>query len=200
MIIYLYIKQHRITTLKYFGATRKNPWKYNGSGTKWRSHLKKHGRFIDTLVVYQFDTPELCNEFALRFSRENNIVKSKEWANYIEEDAFGGNSKLPNNARFGCNNHFFGKTHTEAVKEKLRNYRKNSIMSKKQKEKMIKDLTGVPKSSIHKKKISEYSETRKWIVNKEGVRKHATNIHDPRVVSGEFQLGRVWKLKPNPHS
>ena len=40
MIIYLYLKQHNITGLKYFGKTEQNPYKYKGSGIYWLRHLK----------------------------------------------------------------------------------------------------------------------------------------------------------------
>lgn len=88
MIIYLYVKQHTVTKLKYFGVTRKpNPFTYRGSGRYWQRHISKHGaNFIKTLEVWGFDDPELCREFAVKFSLENNIVESDEWANLVIED------------------------------------------------------------------------------------------------------------------
>lgn len=86
-MIYLYIKQHTVTGLKYFGRTIKNPFVYKGSGVYWRRHIKKHGdQHVVTLEVYGFDTQEQCTEFALKFSNQHNIVESKEWANQIPED------------------------------------------------------------------------------------------------------------------
>lgn len=86
-MIYLYIKQHNITGLKYFGRTIKNPFIYKGSGGYWRRHIKKHGEeHVLTLEVYGFDTQEDCTEFALKFSELNDIVESKDWANQIAED------------------------------------------------------------------------------------------------------------------
>ena len=87
-MIYLYVKQHSITGLKYFGRTEsKNPFQYNGSGIYWRRHYNKHGKqYIKTLEIYGFDNQDLCTEFALKFSLENNIVKSSDWANLIIED------------------------------------------------------------------------------------------------------------------
>ena len=92
MIIYLYIKQHSITKLKYFGkTTSKNPFKYPGSGTYWKNHTKKHGKeYVKTIELWGFDDQELCTEFALKFSEDNNIVESKEWANKIPEDGLNG--------------------------------------------------------------------------------------------------------------
>jgi hypothetical protein len=91
MIIYLYLKQHKITGLLYFGKTINPKYeKYIGGGKYWRRHLKQHGKFIDTLCVWEFDNQEECTEFALRFSKENDIVNSKEWANISEENGLDG--------------------------------------------------------------------------------------------------------------
>jgi hypothetical protein len=99
MNIYLYVKQHSVTKLKYFGKTIKpDPYKYNGSGTYWSNHFKKHGKdHIKTLEVWGFDDQELCTEFALKFSEEHNIVESPEWANMVPENAVGGgqNKNMP---------------------------------------------------------------------------------------------------------
>ena len=90
---YLYIKQHRITGLKYFGKTTKiDPVKYPGSGKHWTPHIKKHGRDqVDTIWFQLFLIKEECTEYAVRFSIENNIVSSKEWANQMIEDGLTGN-------------------------------------------------------------------------------------------------------------
>ena len=40
---YLYVKTHKVTGLKYLGQTSKDPFKYNGSGTRWTNHIKKYG-------------------------------------------------------------------------------------------------------------------------------------------------------------
>jgi len=91
MIIYLYVKQHTITGLKYFGKTTEiDPFKYRGSGRHWTRHLKKHGNSIKTLDIWGFDDIKLCSEFAIQFSTKNNIVESKEWANEIPENGITG--------------------------------------------------------------------------------------------------------------
>ena len=105
MTIYLYIKQHSITGLKYFGKTINDPFTYDGSGTHWKNHINKHGReHIKTLHVYKFNDQEAATEFALKFSIDNDIVESLEWANQV-----------PENALDSWNNHdkFRGKTYEE---------------------------------------------------------------------------------------
>lgn len=52
-MIYLYVKTHNETNLKYFGKTIRDDYeKYSGSGKHWKSHLKKHGNNIKTVLVF----------------------------------------------------------------------------------------------------------------------------------------------------
>ena len=89
-MITLYIKTHRITGLKYFGyTTRKDVDQYKGSGIYWRQHIKKHGNDANTEIVAVFENIDEASSFAINFSKENNIVKSDEWANLMEEDCRG---------------------------------------------------------------------------------------------------------------
>jgi hypothetical protein len=88
----LYIKQHSITGLKYFGKTTRNPYKYNGSGDYWTNHIKKHGRkhIITTWVSEPYIDSNTISEFALAFSKDNNIVESSGWANLKPENGLNG--------------------------------------------------------------------------------------------------------------
>lgn len=89
---FLYIKIHTKTGLKYFGKTTKNPEKYIGSGIHWKNHIKKHGKeFVETLWYELFTDMELCKQYAINFSIENDIVNSNEWANLMIEDGMTGN-------------------------------------------------------------------------------------------------------------
>lgn len=89
---YLYIKRHSITGLKYFGKTKQDPYEYIGSGRHWRNHINKHGKmFIETLWISEpYTDAELIKEAALKFSIENDIVNSLEWANLKLEDGLDG--------------------------------------------------------------------------------------------------------------
>jgi len=88
---YLYIKQHKITGLKYFGKTTKDPLTYLGSGKHWRRHIKKHGiKFVETIWHQLFINKEELIKYALDFSKNFDIVNSKEWANLKEENGLDG--------------------------------------------------------------------------------------------------------------
>ena len=109
----LYIKQHSVTGLKYFGkTTAKDPYKYNGSGADWTDHIKKHGRkHVITIRIFGPFTDSIAiSKFALAFSRDNNIVESELWANQKSENGLDGNPK--------------GSTHSDASKKKMSDAKK----------------------------------------------------------------------------
>ena len=93
-MLYLYVKTHRQTRLKYFGkTTRHDPHSYRGSGKHWRRHIKKHGYDVETEIVGEFENLEEGMKYALKFSKENNIIESDEWANLILENGLDGKPK-----------------------------------------------------------------------------------------------------------
>lgn len=92
----LYIKQHNVTGLKYFGKTVQDVDKYNGSGIYWTRHLAIHGYDVTTLWSKTFYDKNELIEYALNFSKDNNIVEAvdengnKIWANLKIEDGLAG--------------------------------------------------------------------------------------------------------------
>lgn len=98
-MIYLYVKTHTKTGLKYFGYTKAdNPYQYKGSGLYWRNHCRKHGNHISTKVIGKFSDKEkeAARSFALEFSIQHNIVKSNDWANLKLEVLDGGFDHINN--------------------------------------------------------------------------------------------------------
>jgi hypothetical protein len=91
MTIYLYVKTHSKTGLKYLGQTSSNdPHKYPGSGMYWKSHLKKHGLDYTTEILKECQTKTELKEWGIYYSKLWNVVESKDWANLTEESGLGG--------------------------------------------------------------------------------------------------------------
>ena len=89
--IYLYVKTHSKTGLKYLGKTaQKDPHKYRGSGTYWKAHLKKHGATYSTEILHEFQTNDEVETWGLYYSELWNVVESTEWANLKPEAGDGG--------------------------------------------------------------------------------------------------------------
>ena len=110
MSIYLYLKTHNKTGLKYLGKTEQDPYKYKGSGRVWQDHLKKHGYDVTTKILYETDSLDDFINVALDYSNKWNIVESKEFANLVPEAGQSGTGEL---------NPFYGKRHTEEHKRYL---------------------------------------------------------------------------------
>jgi hypothetical protein len=97
---WLYIKRHRLTGLKYFGKTVRDPIKYIGSGRYWKKHIKAHGRDVETLWCELFTEKDSLVEFAELFSDIFNIVEEvdtngkKCWANEIPENGLHGGQNI----------------------------------------------------------------------------------------------------------
>lgn len=91
-MIYLYVKTHNKTGLKYLGKTKHNPHKYQGSGTYWKRHIKKYGYDVTTEIVFQSDDIQTFKQKCIYYSILWNIVESSEWANLVEENGVGGSN------------------------------------------------------------------------------------------------------------
>lgn len=95
MTIYLYVKTHNKTGLKYLGKTKNNPYKYLGSGTRWIRHLKIHGYDVKTEIIHECQNNEEVKNWGSYYSKKWDIVNSDDWANLKEETGDGG--YCPNN-------------------------------------------------------------------------------------------------------
>lgn len=91
MTIYLYVKTHNKTRLKYLGKTKKDPYTYLGSGVDWKSHLKEHGAEHTTEILKECNTNSELSYWGRYYSKLWNVAKSAEWANRIPETGGGAN-------------------------------------------------------------------------------------------------------------
>jgi hypothetical protein len=102
----LLVLTHNVTGLKYFCKTSQFDivHRYKGSGVYWKRHMRVHGRDVTAGVLGIYFEQDRCVAAALKFSQENEIVKSREWANSILENGLDG-------AGLGSANHRYGKPH-----------------------------------------------------------------------------------------
>jgi hypothetical protein len=104
MIIYLIVKTHNITGLKYLCKTiRKDYEKYTGSGIYWKKHLKIHGKSISTTLIRECMSTQEVKEWGLYYSNLWNIVEERDingkktWANMKPEEGDGNSSEYAKN-------------------------------------------------------------------------------------------------------
>lgn len=89
MPIYLYVKTHNKTGLKYLGKTTQDPYRYKGSGKYWKLILKTEGTDHTTEIIKECDTIEELKEWGLYYSNLWDVVKSDRWANLKPEEGDG---------------------------------------------------------------------------------------------------------------
>jgi hypothetical protein len=126
---YIYVKTCNHCDLKYIGKstkkTRKQVEKYSGSGDYWLIHLKKYNSSFKTDILRYFNQDEKyeCIYFCTQFSKENNIVKSKKWANLKIENGLDGGGikgrKLSKEHKKNIGNGNRGKKRNKELKKKL---------------------------------------------------------------------------------
>ncbi len=79
--------------LSYLGmTTKKDPFKYKGSGKYWKLHLKKHNlnpEDIITEILFETTVQSELKEKGLYYSKLYNIIESDQWANLIFETGEG---------------------------------------------------------------------------------------------------------------
>jgi hypothetical protein len=130
-MIYLYLKEHKQTGMKYLGQTKRDPFKYKGSGKYWRRHIKAHGNDVTTTILGEYSNNEELRKAGEYYSQLWDIVDSDEWANLRPETGDGGGDPRLCEAyqtkwkegvfgRSGENNPNFGRTMSDENKKAMR--------------------------------------------------------------------------------
>lgn len=155
-MIYLYIKTHNVTGLKYLGKTTRDPYKYKGSGKRWTNHINKHGNDVTTEIIGTFNTNEELKQFSEKLSEELDVVNSNDWANLMPETGSGGNtSQYIDYTRI---NHGKGQTYEEryGIEKALElKQLRSKKLSETRKGKTYKQIHGADCAELLRKKRSE---------------------------------------------
>lgn len=157
----LYVKTHNVTGLKYLGQTKRNPFKYDGSGKYWKSHLNKHGKNVSTTILLSTESKEELSETGLFFSNLWNIVESDEWANLKPEEGDGGWSGHPGP--------WLGRTQSPESNAKRSATQQGVKKSKAHKAAIGKALKGRVFSESHRRKLSEAAGNGRWAGERNGM-------------------------------
>lgn len=168
MTIYLYVKTHNKTGLKYLGKTKsKDPHKYQGSGDIWKEHIKEYGYDVTTEILQECQTSSELSKWGRYYSSLWDIVNDSKWANKIPETGGGHYSGFSENRLKSVTKSLKGVPKTEEHKLKLRGKRGKQKHPKKsganmsrvirdhQKTAISLSLKNIPKTENHKKKIAE---------------------------------------------
>ncbi len=103
MEVELYVKEHNVTGLKYFGKHKvcsTSIYDYSGSGKDWVPHLEEYGNDVTThsVGIWDENDPEL-EYAALGISALFDIVNSDEWANMKPENGTDGGWEYVNSIK-----------------------------------------------------------------------------------------------------
>ena len=173
MVIYIYVKTHLDTGLKYLGKTNNpNPHTYKGSGLRWMRHIEKHGYNVKTEILRECYTNDEVREWGLYYSNLLNVVESDEWANIKPESGNGGiyvkeiaekisksntGKKRSDEAKEKMRQAAIGKIFTEEHRKKLSEARRNRSIkyqhSEETKRKIKESQVGRPLTEEHKAKL-----------------------------------------------
>lgn len=123
-MIYLYVKTHNKTGLKYLGKTVQDPFKYKGSGKRWRNHIKVHGDDVTTEILLITESVEELKETGKFFSKIFHVKSSSDWANIKDEEGDGGdywsNLERPPETKQKIKLSLTGRTRNEETKAKIK--------------------------------------------------------------------------------
>lgn len=199
MPIYLYLKTHNTTGFKYLGKTISNdPYSYQGSGTVWKRHIKKHGYDVTTEILLETDDPVKLKEVGIYYSNLWNIVESRDFANIVPEMGDGGAQLWNTESRQKVSNAHKGRKHTEEAKKNYSKAQQNQAqhLSKKLKEylsipenyqKRCNQLTSIWSNPKHREKMSTTMSSLKWC--NDGVRNYRKSTIPDSMVAGKLHHG-----------
>lgn len=91
-MIYLYLKTHNVTGIKYLGKTTRDPFKYKGSGKYWKRHLSVHGHDVTTHILAECSSAAELRVVGEYYSKLFDVVNDPTYANLRDETGDGGDT------------------------------------------------------------------------------------------------------------
>jgi len=190
MTIYLYVKTHNKTGVKYLGKTsNKDYQKYTGSGKRWLSHLDTHGYDFSTEILRECKDHDELSHWGRYYSKLWNIVEDPQWANLIPETGGG-----------------YGKKHTNKTKKKISDLQKRQYESG-QRVPWNKGKTGIYSDEANKKRSDSLKDSYKKSPRKPPTIETKKKISNSREGKGlgpksletriKIGLGNKGKKRPN---
>jgi hypothetical protein len=156
MLLYLLVKEHNLTGLKYLCKKSAHSFdecvKYKGSGVYWKKHLTKYGNDVKTTCLFVTEDKQVFKKIATKYSKEYDIVNSKQWANLTIEEGQGGNTVVDKKLHgkktsLGLHKSEVREKHLKHLEIHIKNIQ--PLAAKAAKEKM----TGVAKTEQHKQNM-----------------------------------------------
>jgi len=166
--IYLYLKTHNKTGLKYLGKTVQDPFKYRGSGKRWINHINHHGYDVSTEILFQSTDANEIKEKGIYYSNLWHIVESTEFANLKIEEGDGGwltwnKTSEAQAARLKGRKSAGGtKNWTEESYEKVRDAGRKSFLGKRHTDETKKIISEKNKIKLHGENNPSYGKV--WCV------------------------------------
>ena len=122
--------------------------KYIGSGSIFKRAVAKYGRHNFTKTILEISCIEDLNSLEIYYIKKYNAVKDKNFYNLS-----GGGLGKRGIRRFGKDNPFYGKTHTDLARKLISDANKNKKLSEEHKSRLINSRKGKrdKKSSILKR-------------------------------------------------
>jgi hypothetical protein len=226
MTIYLYVKTHNKTGLKYLGKTvSTNPHEYQGSGIYWTRHIKENGYDVTTEILKECSTEEELKKWGQYYSSLWNIVSSvdengrKIWANLRPEEGTGGwgGENNPNNLphvkkakrerMLGDNN----QAKLPEIKNKIAESTRLAMATPEVKERQLNGIRSEKWMNRRKERVGKdapnYDGTIFCFVHESGLIENCTKhelrlkygkqIQSHKLAKGQIKVSRGWRIIPH---
>ena len=79
---HIYLKTHLRTNAKYLGATREDPYSYNGSSKPWLNHLVQYGYEVETEILWRGEDRKEMTKQGTKYAKQLRVFETKDFVNF----------------------------------------------------------------------------------------------------------------------